>query len=232
MLRLLLASVLLVPIAATAQSAQPDFTGVLGDQDPVREDGKPFDTFLFDAEAEEHVVVTMKAEEFDTYLLITSPGGQVWENDDFGDTRTSQVEFVAMEPGTYTITATAFSESGRGAYEVHVTTAAASMIETVSGRLDYQDPQQIKGEYYDELEIEAPASGTFYVELVPLGFQGYLRVTSPNGEHHASEPSWGERSVRVGPVQGAAGTWRVAVTTMSPDEVGAYDVRVYTLEGR
>ena len=67
---------------------------------------------------------------------------------------------------------------------------------------------------------------------MPLGFSGFLRVTSPSGAHHAKESSWGERSLRVGPIEGERGTWTVAVTTMSPEEVGAYDVRVYTLDGQ
>lgn len=208
----------------------PDFEGVLDDSDLTRDDGKPYDTFAFAVDVDDQVIVTMTAESFDTYLIVTSPSGQEWTNDDFGNTRTSQVEFIAGEAGDYTITATAFSASGRGAYEIHATASTANVLETVSGRLDYQDAQQIKGEYFDEIEIQAPASGPFYVELMPLGFSGFMRVTSPGGVHHTTEASWGERTLRVGPIQGERGTWTVAVTTMSPEEVGAYDVRVYMLE--
>ncbi|MEM7789648.1 MAG: PPC domain-containing protein [Bacteroidota bacterium] len=207
----------------------PDFEGVLDDSDLTR-DGKPYDTFSFTVEADDQVIVTMTADDFDTYLYVESPSGEEWSNDDFGNTRTSQIEFIASESGDYTITATAFSASGRGAYEIRATASRANVLETISGRLDYQDAQQIKGEYFDELTIDAPASGPFYVELMPLGFSGYMRLTSPGGVHHTTQGSWGERTLRVGPIEGERGTWTVAVTTMSPEEVGAYDVRVFSLE--
>lgn len=210
-------------------SAPPDFSGVLDDQDSMQQ-GKPYDEYIVEVDQGDEVTVTMTAQEFDTYLIVRSPSGREWTNDDFGDTRTSQVQFNATTSGRYVIWATAYSDSGRGAYEVRVTSAAATIVSTVSGRLDYDDMQLIKGEYYDEVTIQATTQDEFYVDLMPLGFTGYMRVTSPSGERQTAQQQYGVQSVRVGPFQPQRGMWTVEVTTVSAGEVGAYDVRVITLD--
>ena len=182
------------------------------------------------------LTVTMSADGFDTYLIVKSPTGQQWTNDDFGSTSVSQVQLNAPTSGAYTIWATAFSESGRGPYEVRVEQTSATVVFTESGRLDYEDEQLIKGEYYDEFAVTAPSSGEFFVELMPLGFSGFMRVTSPSGVHRTTDlyTYYGQdqRSTRLGPFEGERGTWTVEVTTASPGEVGAYDVRVIEMEER
>lgn len=220
------------PPGRAEATTPPDFVGVLEETDP-RHNGKPYDAFSFEAEAGNEVTVTMTSNQFDTYLIVRSPSGQEWTNDDFGSTNTSQVSFTASMGGSYTIWATAFGESGRGDYEVRVSARSMTTVSIVSGRLDYEDDQLIKGEFYDSFAIEAPSQGEFYVELMPLGFTGFLRVTSPSGARQSTDPYgyYGEqRSIRLGPFQGERGTWTVDVTTAAPDQVGAYDIRVITLD--
>lgn len=208
----------------------PDFQGELTDDDPIQ-DGKPYDAFSFEAESGHEVTVTMTADDFDTYLIVRSPTGQEWSNDDFGSTRVSQVTYTVVSPGTYTIWATAFSDSGRGAYEIHVSEVAATIVETVSGRLDYEDEQLIKGEYFDVLTLSPRVQQPFYVELMPLGFGGYMRVTSPSGVRQTAQTDYsGSRTIRVGPLQPESGRWTVEITTMGAEEVGAYDLHVVALD--
>ncbi len=213
-------------------SARPTFQGALTDSDPTSERGSPYDSYTTTVRSGDEVTVTMSSSEFDTYLVVRAPSGREWSNDDFGSTRVSQVSFIAAEAGIYTVIATAYSESARGAYEVRVSALSAVVISAVSGRLDYEDRQQIKGEFYDEVAVRVPSSGTFYVELIPLGFAGYLRVTSPGGTVTRSEQARSSESpsVRLGPFQAERGDWRVDVTSQgSGSMVGAYDVRVITL---
>lgn len=219
--------------SAPAFSGPPTFQGTLTDNDPTRDGDTPVDTYSTDVRDGDEVTVTMTADDFDTYLIVRSPGGQEWSNDDFGSTRVSQVTFRATEAGRYTVLATAYSSSGRGDYEVLVASVRAVVLSTVAGRLDYQDQQQIKGEYFDEVTVQAPARGTFYIELVPLGFSGFLRVTSPGGiiTRSTSQRYDASPSMRLGPFQAERGAWRVDVTSEGGNSmVGAYDLRVVTIE--
>lgn len=113
--------------------------------------------------------MTVSADDFDTDLIVRPLSGRELSNDDFGSTRVSQVRFNAAQAGTVTIQATAYNSFGRGDYEVRASSVRATVVSTVEGRLDYQDAQQ------------------FTVELIPLGFSGYLRVTAPDGQITRSE---------------------------------------------
>lgn len=216
-------------------STPPDFEGVLEDSDP-RQQGKPYDAYAIAATDGNEVTVTMTSTLFDTYLIVKSPSGREWSNDDFGSTSVSQVTFNAPETGSYTIWATAFGDTGRGAYEVRVTEATATVVALESGRLDYDDEQLIKGEYYDSFTVTAPSSGEFFVELMPLGFSPFMRVTAPSGATQSTDLygyyNADQRSARLGPFEGERGTWKVEITTGSPGEVGAYDVRVIQMDER
>ena len=213
-----------------AVSGPPDFSGVLDENDPLRE-GKPVDTYTFSVRANTEVTVTMTATDFDTYLVVRAPGGQEWSNDDFGGTQTSQVSFTPAARGTYTLLATSYGTDARGAYDVRVRAVAATVVSTVSGRLDYQDAQQIKGEFYDTLTLRTPARGAFYIDLLALGFNGFARATAPDGTRTTAQPPYGSQTpVRMGPFEGGRGEWTVDVTSQGPNEVGAYDVRVITLD--
>lgn len=213
-------------------SGPPDFQGTLTDQDPVYADrNAPMDTYSFSVRPGDEVTVTMSSDAFDTYLVVRGPGGGEWSNDDFGSTRVSQVQFNATAGGAYTILATAFSESGRGDYEVRTRSARPNVLSTVQGRLDYQDQQLVKGEYVDVLAVRSPSRGPFYVELRPLGFSGYLRVTSPAGVQTRATATYDARAIRVGPLQSEAGAWTVDVTSAGEGaQVGAYDLVVFSLD--
>ncbi len=215
----------------SAEFGEPRFQGSLGPNDLVRDGGEYYDVFTFDAEAGQEVTVRMTSNSFDTYLFVRDQNGREWNNDDFGTTQVSQLTFTASEQGTYTIWASAFAAGTEGDSLVYVTTRQKNIISTVSGRLDRQDTQQIKGEYFDTLSIRAPRSGAFYIELMPLGFSGFVRATSPGGQvTSGSTANDGNETIRIGPFQPESGNWTVDITTMSPNEVGAYDLMVVQLD--
>lgn len=260
-LRLSLAAALALPLAASAQSnhpvsppppptisgsydgamqmsvpetpaefGDPRFEGTLGQGDAVREGDKYYDAYTFSAGEGEEVTVRMTTGAFDAYLIVRGPNGQEWSNDDFGSTQVSQVTFTA-KAGQFTIWASSFSSDSEGDYQVYVTTRKRTVLSTVAGRLDRQDAQQIKGEYFDTLTIRPPSAGSFYIELTPLGFTGYLRATSPSGVKTTAQTQYDSGEIiRIGPFRAERGDWTVDITTMSPEEVGAYDLMVVQLE--
>lgn len=217
------------PERAIDRSTPPDFSGALDEQDPTI-DGKAYETHRLDVPLNNEVTVTMTADDFDTYLTVLAPSGEEWSNDDFNGTRASQVRFIVREAGPYTIRATTYRADSFGAYDVRVERRAVQIVSEVSGRLDYQDEQLLKGEYVDRVTLQTPNRGEFFVELSPLGFQGYLRVTSPDGVAQRGTVPYTERVLRLGPFRAGQGAWTADVTTQALDEVGAYDLRVLVLD--
>ncbi|PEN08775.1 hypothetical protein CRI93_03185 [Longimonas halophila] len=227
-------SLCFIALLLVSPAVAQDYSGTLTEDAPSRSNGTPYNTHTFTAEASEEITVRMEAptDDFDTYLLVQAPNGETYENDDFGDCcDVSQVTFNAPVDGEYEIWASAYSSGDSGDYTVTVDRTTYEVIQEVSGRLDPEDDQSIKGEYFDSLTMDVP-DGPFTVELRALGFDGYLRVVSPDGEawrnddYGSSESSY--RLSRVEDLPGDGGTWQVDVTTYSEGETGAYDVRIIT----
>ena len=214
--------VLAVP--AVAQT----YSGTLEPGDATREFGEFYDPYSFDAQEGQQVTVRLEGEpNLDTYLIVRSPTGATeWTNDDFEGSNVSQVSFVASEAGAWDVWASAYNSEQRGSYDLVITPGGIAEVTTVQGRLDPSDQQTIKGEYYDTHTIDAPESGTFTVELESYGFDGFLHVVSPSGQHWRNDDAGSITLSRIEDLPGAPGEWTVDVTTVGAGEVGAYDLRV------
>ncbi len=231
LLGLLVLGVLLLALARPVR-AQDTYRGRLDASDPIlSERGAPYDAYEFETETAQQVTVRMESADFDTYLVVASASGVEYKNDDFGGTSVSQVIFLATEAGTWTAYATAYGGTREGNYELTITLGGnGEVIEAVSGRLDPQDDQLPKGEYMDEHTFEGEAGTRYLIELISLGFDGFLAVKPPATGMLRNDDAGSTRLSRIGPSAASqAGTWTVYVTTLSEDEVGAYDLRVVTM---
>ncbi len=216
--------------AGTAAAHAETFTGELGGGDAVRDSGEYIDTFHFTAQAGQEVTVSMTSADFDTYLIVRSPSGMELTNDDF-DTDRSQLSLITDRAGEWTIEASSYSSGEGGPYTVDVTVGRTGRVATTEGRLDFRDERGMKGEYFDLHLIELPPGGEYYIELLSLGFDGYLSVLSPTNEASRNDDTGGTTLARVGPLRGAPGQWKVFVTTVSEGEVGAYDLNIVAFDG-
>lgn len=224
-MRLLCLFCLLVLVGSSV--AAQTYSGTLGEDDPTRDFGERYDAYTFEAQEGQQVTVRLEGTEgLDTYLVVRAPSGMEWTNDDSGAANVSHLDLVAGEAGTWTVWASGFNAEARGPYDLAITLGGIAEVTTMQGRLDPSDRQTIKGEYVDTLPIEAPASGSFTVELLCYGFDGYLRVTSPSGQSFRNDDAGSTTISRVEGLTGAPGEWTVDVTTNGPNEVGAYDLRV------
>ncbi|MEM8599686.1 MAG: pre-peptidase C-terminal domain-containing protein [Bacteroidota bacterium] len=222
----------LLALAVALPASAQNFSGSLDADDDTRDSGAHYETYTFEAESGDEVIVRMESSSFDTFLFVYSPTDQEDFNDDFEGTSVSQLEFTASESGTYTVWATSYGAESTGEYTLEINVVTLGIVEEIRDRLDPDDKQSIKGEYFDSMTITAPASGAFYVELRALGFDGYLRVVAPSGEIWRND-DFGDRDTayqvsRIGPLQADGGQWQVDVTTYGTEEVGAYDVRILT----
>ncbi len=214
-------------IGFAAPLAAQTYSGTLEPGDATRDFGELYDAYSFEAKNGQQVTVRMEGDpNLDSYLIVRSPSGTEWNNDDFEGSNISQVSIVAGEAGTWNVWASAYNSEQRGPYTLVITPGAIAEVTTISGRLDPSDRQTIKGEYYDSLPLDAPAGGTFTVELVSYGFDGFLRVSAPSGQQWRNDDAGSTSLSRVENIAGAPGNWTVDVTTVGPGQVGAYDLRV------
>lgn len=214
-------------VAAVAAGAET-YSGTLASGDATRDGGQYVDTYEFEGRESQRVTVTMTGD-FDTYLLVQSPSGEQLVNDDFAP-GTSQLDLLLGEAGTWTVMASAYGGGESGDYTLEIELGPAGAVETHEGRLDTRDTVGIKGEYYDTYTVQVAPGVEFFVELVSLGFDGYLTVKSPSGEMWRNDDAGSTSLARVGPLTGAAGDWTVYATSAGSEAVGAYDLRIIRFE--
>ena len=216
-------------LLAAAPLAAQTYTGTLGPGSRQRPENAPYDAYDVTLAQGQKVSVRLNSDAFDTYLIVSGPGSERYENDDYdGSTGASFVEFVAPVAGTYAIWASAYDASGEGVYTLVVTPGAVAQVETVEGRLDPNDATLPKGERADTIERPVGATEPFDLELVSYGFDGYLAVQSPSGVWYRNDDAGDTTRSRVTNLTPESGTWRIVVTSAGPDEFGAYDLRILT----
>lgn len=96
-------------------------TGNLAATDDEMEPGKYADFYVIEGNANQRAVFDLASEDFDTYLLVISPAGEEFENDDFeGDIDRSLISMILPESGTYEVWVTSYSEGETGSYTLKV----------------------------------------------------------------------------------------------------------------
>ncbi|MFK7985225.1 MAG: pre-peptidase C-terminal domain-containing protein [Sandaracinaceae bacterium] len=95
--------------------------GELTANDERRADGKFVDRYPVQWTAGETLQILLDSEDFDTWLRVVSPSGNVYENDDRpGGGLNSGVSVPVNESGTWTIEVTSYSSGNTGRYVVRV----------------------------------------------------------------------------------------------------------------
>lgn len=95
--------------------------GTLEEGDERLKEGEYFDQHTFEAQAGQTIIVDLRSPDFDTFLILESPGGDQERNDDWGDdTMHSHIEMVAPESGTYSVLVTTFIADEVGEYVLQI----------------------------------------------------------------------------------------------------------------
>lgn len=95
--------------------------GRLETGDFINSEGKFEDIWIFDGFADEFVYIELHSSDFDTYLIMESPSGQVYYNDDFeGDQNSSVLDVQILETGEYRVTVTSYRPGATGYYEMYL----------------------------------------------------------------------------------------------------------------
>jgi Caspase domain len=94
--------------------------GTLELGDGELESGEWRDLWVFDGESGQNLVAEISSSDFDTFIMLVSPDGQVIDqNDDAdGNTNLSRLDISLRESGRYRLVATTFSPGESGSYEV------------------------------------------------------------------------------------------------------------------
>lgn len=217
-------------------------TGALAAGDDQLASGEFVDWFPLALEPGRTVTIDLASTEFDAYLMVVTPRGNRFENDDAedgGGTRNARIRRRFDEAGTYQIGVTSYQAGESGRYELRVaveeaeTAPAASPAGAValtagrstSGQFAPGDATLASGEYVDAYTFEGRAGQTARIDMLSTAVDPYLIVRFPDGRQTENDDVGpNDRNASVFLRLPADGTYQVLCTTYRPAEVGAYDV--------
>jgi hypothetical protein len=211
-------------------------TGTLASGDATLSSGEYADFHQFEAIAGQPLVIDLRSDDFDPYLIVIPPSRDQLENDDFnGDDSRSRVEFDAAVAGTYRIVVTTNTVGEIGTYSLALPAdphASAATGDGVSaglrrerGQLEPSDPTLDTGEYQDVYTFTGKRGETVVINLRSEGFDPYLMLRGPgefsrDNDDHEGSSSWSQIVAEL-PV---SGEFRVVVTTYKPGSTGSYEL--------
>lgn len=107
-----------------AQVAEIIESGVLEEGDEVvPNDGSFYDSFPLEGSAGDSFSISLESQDFDTFLAVMDPEGNIIEkNDDLNEqTSNSRLEITLPESGSYSVIVNAYDQGGKGKYTLKVT---------------------------------------------------------------------------------------------------------------
>ena len=99
--------------------------GELTEDDETARGTERYDRHFFSGQKGQAIAIALKSDEFDPVLrLSTETGETIGENDDSDEGTTAKITIRLPFTGNYEITASSFDDSGRGRYQLLVTTTS------------------------------------------------------------------------------------------------------------
>ncbi|MGH9941632.1 MAG: pre-peptidase C-terminal domain-containing protein [Pyrinomonadaceae bacterium] len=232
---------------ATPVPIQPgQNNGALTASDCVLPDGSHYDLYTFSATAGQQVAISMSGN-FDTYLALVAPDGEVLAEDNNGGGGTNaripqSTGFAALPAtGTYNIIATSFAAGVTGNYSVTLSVAPTpcpqtpiSLGQTVNGALAANDCRlPFDGSFFDAYTFSGTAGQQIAVSM-SAGFDAYLYLLLPNGSLAAEDADGGGgTNARIPAGSGfftlpVTGSYTILANSAAPNLAGDYTLSLTT----
>lgn len=189
------------------------------------------DSYTFEGEAGQTAVIDLQSADFDTYLVIETPGGERFSNDDYeGSYSRSLLSLDMGESGTYTVQVTSFGSDAAGSYTLEMLDAVPSVggeDQVHNGTLATGDTTFQDGEYFDTYTFTGSPGQTVTIDLDSSEFDTYLVLETPTGESQANDDA-GDGSTHSQLVLQLSdvGTYSVHATSYGAAETGDYQLRI------
>jgi hypothetical protein len=202
----------------------------LGSGDARLSSGEYRDDHSFDGQRGQFAVIDLRSSEFDPYLIVSTPGGEQFDNDDYeGDVNRSLISFYLDETGSYEVTVTSYEENETGSYTLDINVddpvASGSVLEQF-GMLENGDETLAGGEYIDYYEIEGRPGQRVSVSLLSEEFDTFLVLIDPMGGKQENDDAGDSTDSMLVAELTETGTYRVAVTSYAVGETGRYQLSI------
>ena len=214
--------------------------GSLTDTDGSRSDDRYVDGYQFEGSAGQRVHLSLRSDDFDTYLVLLAPTGETLAENDDASRGSSDSELGLQLPfrGTYQVLVTSY-QSETGDYVISledlvvnpIRNQALALGDSDEGELSSRDGTwPVRTTYADGYTFEAVAGQLLEIDLESDELDCYLIVLGPDGSVVAENDDFGdELHARINMRAPDDGTYRAIATTYSLAE-GEYRITVTGLD--
>jgi hypothetical protein len=219
------------PIALRLQNNKAQVIGQLTPGEEQRL-GKRCRAFSCDFEKGKTYQVRLESEDFDGYLYLLSPNGQVLaEDDDGAGEPNALLLWTAAETGTYRVLVTSYKPGVTGAFRLSITAVAPDVVLPVrlknhvvriTGQLTSTAPV-FDGKPSRAYSIKFEAGKTYQIDLVSTEFDAFLYLLGEGGkELSRDDDSGGRRNARIVYQVKVSGMYRIEACSLRADGAGKY----------
>ncbi len=192
--------------------------------------GEYRDDFTFEGRRGQEAVIDLRSSDFDPYLIVSTPSGEQFDNDDYeGDRSRSLIALVLEESGTYDVIVTSYEEGESGDYTLQMDVGEAvelAGLREESGTLGRGDHTLEDGEYFDVYEFSGRPGQRVTIDLRSDDFDTYLILDVPNGDQQENDDAEDTTDSLIVTDITESGTYRVGVTSYEPGETGSYQLTI------
>jgi hypothetical protein len=221
------------PAGAVARLAPGETKdGLLEPGDEIGGDGPFQDRWTIDARAGARLRVELRSTDFDSYLVVLGPDGQVVGSDDDGlENRDAAVSLRITAAGGYTVLATSFGENPSiGAYRISLSeetgtfadpgaAAPIAVGETKEGRLESGDLSGSRG-LEDQWTFTGRAGQMVRIDALSTAFDPYAVLRFGQTTLDSNDDGGDGNNARIMTVLPNNGTYTVVVSAYSENRTG------------
>jgi hypothetical protein len=242
--RLSLSVIAAIALSATAAPAFADpapltlgqeVSGSLSTGDETGPRNALADRYSLTLEQGQSVRIELSSDQFDGYLMVLdSRGRPLAEDDDSGGANNPRIRFVASGNETYTVVATGYDESARGAYRLLAAAWRQNPVQTTRVTLPFErndeladsDGMRGTGQSVDAYVFDGSA-GESIVATMRASYDSYLMLIGPTGEVVAEDDDGaGGTDARIRFTLPNSGEYRLLATAFDDNTRGAYSVNI------
>jgi hypothetical protein len=193
------------------------------------------DGYDLEVTEEIQVEITLESSDFDAYLYLIGPDGDIaGENDDSDASLDSRMVERLDQEGTYRIIATSY-ELHEGAYTLSIEERRTRALEarvieigaTIAGELTTDDPMgAARSRHFDPYELDLVTDQHVVFTMRSTEVDSGLRVNLPSGELLRDDNSGGGLDAMISLVAPFDGTYLVVATTGGSGALGHYELAV------
>lgn len=213
-------------------------SGTLSSSDAQLESGEYIDIYELNGRPGQRLQADLRSEDFDTFLILITPSGEQFENDDMDSTNRSFLDMTLTEAGDYRVVVTSYGVGAVGDYTLQLDQDATSSNQTndsemrsltvgqaIEGELREGASARVNDKWEDTYWFTGETDETLRIDLNSSDFDTYLRLVTPSGELIENDDFEGSISTSsVSLTLRENGRYRVVVTSYGANDAGPYEL--------